>query len=67
MIDLTIRHHKTLGKIGQGGAGQLKLGGLELMPAGGAQRIWFPEMLSELKRIWSSALTWEELADFCPV
>ncbi len=35
------------------------------MPAGDAQRVWFPEMLEELEAIWSSAMTWEELADFC--
>ena len=35
------------------------------MPAGDAQRIWFPEMLDELKKTWSSAMTWEELTDFC--
>lgn len=35
------------------------------MPAGDAQRIWFPEMLDELKRTWSRAIAWEELADFC--
>lgn len=35
------------------------------MLAGDAQRIWFPEMHDELKRTWSRAMTWEELADFC--
>lgn len=35
------------------------------MPGGDAQRVWFPEMLEELKRMWSSAMTWEELVDFC--
>jgi len=35
------------------------------MPAGDTQQIWFPEMLDELKRTWSSAMTWEEFADFC--
>jgi hypothetical protein len=35
------------------------------MPAGDAQRAWFPEMLEELESTWSSAMTWEELADFC--
>ncbi len=35
------------------------------MPAGDAQRVWFPEMLRELENTWSSAMTWEEFADFC--
>ena len=35
------------------------------MPSGDAQRVWFPEMLEELRSTWSSAMTWEELADFC--
>jgi hypothetical protein len=35
------------------------------MPAGDAQRAWFPEMLEDLKSHWSSAMTWEELAVFC--
>lgn len=35
------------------------------MPAGDAQRAWFPEMLEELVSIWSETMTWQELADFC--
>ena len=35
------------------------------MPAGDAQRVWFPEMLEDLKITWSAAMTWEELGDFC--
>ena len=35
------------------------------MPAGDAQRAWFPEMLEDLKSHWSSDMTWEELAAFC--
>jgi len=35
------------------------------MPPGDAQRVWFPEMLDELERFWSSSVTWEELAEFC--
>ena len=35
------------------------------MPSGDAQRVWFPEMLEELVSIWSEAMTWKELADFC--
>jgi len=35
------------------------------MPAGDAQRVWFPEMLEELKASWSKTMSWEELTDFC--
>ncbi len=35
------------------------------MPAGDAQRVWFPEMIDELRLTWSSEMTWEELAEFC--
>ncbi len=35
------------------------------MPAGDAQRVWFPEMIDELKRSWSRAMDWKELAHFC--
>ncbi len=35
------------------------------MSAGDAQRVWLPEMLAELKRTWSRAMTWEELAELC--
>lgn len=35
------------------------------MPAGDAQRVWFPEMLEELKTSWSRTMSWGELADFC--
>ena len=35
------------------------------MPAGDAQRVWFPEMIEDLKRSWSKAMNWRELADFC--
>jgi hypothetical protein len=41
------------------------MGGLGLMPAGDAQRVWFPEMLEELKVAWSNSMPWDELADFC--
>jgi hypothetical protein len=41
------------------------MGGLGLMPAGDAQRVWFPEMLEELKTSWSETMSWDELADFC--
>ena len=35
------------------------------MPAGDAQRVWFPEMLKEIESSWSKTMTWMELADFC--
>lgn len=35
------------------------------MPAGDAQRVWFPEMLEELQHMWSSSPSWDELAEFC--
>ena len=35
------------------------------MPSGDAQRVWFPEMLEELKTAWSSSMSWDELTDFC--
>jgi hypothetical protein len=35
------------------------------MPSGDAQRVWFPEMIEELKGAWSKAMTWEDLAYFC--
>ena len=35
------------------------------MPSGDAQRVWFPEMIEELKTTWSNAMSWDELADFC--
>jgi len=35
------------------------------MPAGDAQRVWFPEMIDELATSWSKAMGWDELADFC--
>jgi len=35
------------------------------MPAGDAQRVWFPEMLEELKATWSKAMTWDELTELC--
>jgi len=35
------------------------------MPAGDAQRVWFPEMIEDLKVHWSSSMSWEELAVFC--
>ncbi len=35
------------------------------MPAGDPQRVWFSEMIEELRSTWSSAMTWDELADFC--
>ena len=35
------------------------------MPAGDAQRVWFPEMIEELRSTWSRAMIWKEFADFC--
>lgn len=35
------------------------------MPAGDAQRVWFPEMLSELRRVWSANMSRAELAALC--
>jgi hypothetical protein len=35
------------------------------MPAGDAQRAWFPEMLSELEQRWYSDMTWSEYIELC--
>ena len=35
------------------------------MPAGDAQRAWFPAMLSELEQFWDSEMSWSLLAKFC--
>jgi hypothetical protein len=35
------------------------------MPAGDAQRVWFPEMLEELRLFWTESTSWEDLAGFC--
>lgn len=35
------------------------------MPAGDAQRVWYPEMLEALAARWSSKWSWSELRDFC--
>ena len=35
------------------------------MPPGDAQRVWFPEMLADLRAVWTPTMTWAELADFC--
>lgn len=35
------------------------------MSAGDAKRVWFPEMIEELKASWSRTMPWEELAKFC--
>ena len=35
------------------------------MPAGDAQRVWFLEMLEDLRSFWSKETAWEKLADFC--
>jgi len=35
------------------------------MPAGDAQRAWFPEMLEELKSYWETDWSWKGFAVFC--
>jgi hypothetical protein len=35
------------------------------MASGDAQRVWFPEMLDDLRAAWSSSVTWDEFAGFC--
>jgi len=35
------------------------------MPAGDAQRVWFPEMLDDLRSFWTKETAWERLANFC--
>jgi hypothetical protein len=35
------------------------------MPSGDAQRVWFPEMIKDLTRAWSPAMTWEDLCALC--
>lgn len=35
------------------------------MPAGDAQRVWFPEMLEVLIASWSPSTTWDELVELC--
>ena len=35
------------------------------MAQGDAARIWFPEMLDELKRTWSPDMNWAQMIDFC--
>ncbi len=37
------------------------------MPAGDAQRAWFPEMLSELRRFWDNEPDWREVVEFCEI
>lgn len=34
------------------------------MPPGDAQRVWFPEMLAQLRERWSEDMSWQELAAF---
>ncbi len=38
---------------------------MSLVPAGDAQRVWFPEMLEVLTAAWSPATTWDELVELC--
>ncbi len=35
------------------------------MASGDAQRLWFPEMLAELRKAWSARMPWADLADLC--
>ena len=35
------------------------------MPAGDAQRVWFAEMIEELKHGWSRTMSSDEVADLC--
>ena len=35
------------------------------MPSGDVQRVWYPEMLEELLRSWSSTMSWAELKALC--
>ena len=35
------------------------------MPAGDAQRAWFPEMLEDLKSYWSTDWSWRGFSVFC--
>jgi hypothetical protein len=35
------------------------------MAAGDAQRVWYPEMLAELKRQWSPGMPWGNVIAFC--
>ena len=34
------------------------------MPAGDAQRVWFPEMVVELRKFWTKTTSWAELGEF---
>jgi len=35
------------------------------MAAGDAQRVWYPEMLLELKEQWSRGTSWDDVIEFC--
>ena len=35
------------------------------MAAGDAQRVWYPEMITELKQHWSPGMPWNEVIAFC--
>lgn len=35
------------------------------MPSGDAQRVWFPEMLDDLRATWSPSMSWPEVVVFC--
>ena len=36
------------------------------MPAGDAQRAWFPEMIERLRELWRPDLTWDEVIALLP-
>ena len=35
------------------------------MPAGDSKRVWYPEMLTELKQFWSPGMPWNDVIAFC--
>lgn len=35
------------------------------MPSGDNTRVWFPEMLEELSKMWVPEMTWEEMNEIC--
>jgi len=35
------------------------------MAAGDAQRVWYPEMLADLKQYWFIGMPWEDVIAFC--
>ena len=35
------------------------------MAAGDAQRVWYPDMLAELKQHWAPDMPWDDVISFC--